>query len=255
MPSIGSGILGDHLVQEFDAAKANYGVVSDHPELINLNYSFNSTNPDWQHINSVAYNEELDQILISSPFFNEIYIIDHSTTTAEAASHSGGDAGKGGDILWRWGNPEAYGMGDSTDQKLFFQHDAHWIPNGFREGNNILVFNNGRGRVPVEYSSVDILAPTVLADGNYVLAADDTYLPVDAEYSYSAPVQTDFYSRIISSAQMLPNGNILIDEGNQGHVFEIDSMDNLVWDYVIPVVQDSVLCQEDTVPGNPKHYV
>ena len=71
---------------------------------------------DWMHANAVDYNEDLDQIMISAREFNEVWIIDHSTSTAEAASHSGGMYGKGGDLLYRWGNPEAYGRGDSTDR-------------------------------------------------------------------------------------------------------------------------------------------
>ena len=49
--------LWDHLIQDFDPAKNNYGVVADHPEKVNINY-FSKTPliGDWVHLNSVAYN-------------------------------------------------------------------------------------------------------------------------------------------------------------------------------------------------------
>ena len=85
---------------------------------------------DWTHVNAVCYNPELDQIMLSVHSFSEVWIIDHSTTTEEAASHSGGRRGKGGDLLYRWGNPRAYRSGTRADQRLFAQHDAHWIAQG-----------------------------------------------------------------------------------------------------------------------------
>lgn len=85
---------------------ANYQTsIVNHPELLNINYL---TQKDWLHCNGVDYNPILDQVVISSHNTNEWYVIDHSTTTAQAASHSGGNSGKGGDFLYRWGNPAAY---------------------------------------------------------------------------------------------------------------------------------------------------
>jgi len=239
----------DHIVQDFDNTKPNFGVIADHPELFNLNFDKGNGAADWQHFNSIDYNESLDQILISSPAWNEVYIIDHSTTTSEASSHAGGNSGKGGDILWRWGNPAQYEAGDSNDIQLFFQHDAHWIPSGYPHGDKIILFNNGKDRVPDEYSTVEIIQPSILPNGDYEIGANNQFLPVSSDYTYTAPNPTDFYSRIISSADMLPNGNIIIDEGTSGHFFEIDSLENIVWDYVNPVVADSILAQEQVIPG------
>src|SRR5262249_33233724 len=101
---------------------------------------------DWAHVNAVAYDARLDQIMLSPREFNEVWIIDHSTTRAEAAGHQGGRHGKGGDILYRWGNPRAYRAGTAQDQKLFLQHDTHWIPAGLPGAGNLLVFSNGGGR-------------------------------------------------------------------------------------------------------------
>ena len=86
--------------------------------------------PDWTHVNAVAYNAELDQIVISVHAFSEIWIIDHSTTRPRPPATPGA-LGQGGDLLYRWGNPRAYRAGTKADQKLFSQHNAHWIPRGF----------------------------------------------------------------------------------------------------------------------------
>ena len=51
---------------------------------------------DLFHTNAIAYNADLDQIALSVRQYNEIWIIDHSTTSEEAAGSSGGRWGRGG---------------------------------------------------------------------------------------------------------------------------------------------------------------
>jgi hypothetical protein len=43
-----------------------------------------------------------------------------------------------------------------------------------------------------------------------------------------------FYSSFVSSAQRLPNGNTLIDEGMDGPFFQITPDGDIVWEYVLP---------------------
>ena len=236
----------DHLIQDFDAAKPHYGVVAEHPELIDLNFSSNNQ-PDWQHINAVDYNPQLDQIMLSvHNNFNEIWIIDHSTTTAEAASHSGGKYGKGGDLLYRWGNPRAYRAGMTADQKLSGQHDAQWIEAGSPGAGNILIFNNGSTR---RYSSVDEIVPPVEASGNYTRASGAAFGPSAAAWSYVAPTPTNFYAMNISGAQRLPNGNTLICDGPHGNFFEVTVAKDMVWQYINPVVASGPMTQGDPIPS------
>lgn len=225
----------DHLIQDFDSTKANFGVVEDHPERIDINYDNNDGKADWLHINSIDYNESLDQILLSVPFFNEIWIIDHSTTTLEASTTIGGNCNKGGDLLFRWGNPETYGEGDSNDLKLFFQHDAHWIDDHLVDGVNldygkIAVFNN---RVEGFYSSVNIINPTFQSSTNSY-AFSTTFLPHSFDWTYVHPDSSELYSIGLGGLQRLPNGNTLINSGRPGYIFEIDDNQNIVWEYENP---------------------
>ena len=235
----------DHLIQDYDSSKVNYGVVSDHPELVNLNYpSGPNTSGDWLHINAVDYNAELDQIILSVHHFGEIWIIDHSTTTIEAASHTGGNSGKGGDLLYRWGNPQAYIGGNSNERIFFGQHDARWI----EDGSQIMVFNNGSGRPGGSYSSIDVITQPIGEDNLYVLDSNGIYEPDTLSWQYTATPLGDLFAANISGAHRLENGNTLICDGPRGHYFEVDSAGSLVWDYVNPVVNTGPLYQGQEIP-------
>uniref|UniRef100_A0A7C4G9T3 Arylsulfotransferase (ASST) n=1 Tax=candidate division WOR-3 bacterium TaxID=2052148 RepID=A0A7C4G9T3_UNCW3 len=240
----------DHLIQDYDYAKPNYGDPGAHPELIDINYVSNPVNPraDWMHTNTVAYNPELDQIIISVREWNEIWIIDHSTTTEEARGHTGGRYGKGGDLLYRWGNPRAYRRGTEADQKLFGQHDVQWIPAGLPGEGNILVFNNGPGRAVPPFSTIEELALPQDSAGFYHLGPDSAYGPESPVWTYQAPNPPDFYSGLISGCQRLPNGNTLICSGETGTFFEVTESGTEVWRYINPVSSNGPMQQGSSIP-------
>jgi len=223
----------DHIIQDYDPTKANYGVVADHPELIDINFlGMGGFGADWNHINSIDYNEEFDQIILSVRNFGEIWVIDHSTTPEEATGHTGGNAGEGGDLLYRWGNPQTYRAGDASDQKFFGQHDAQWIDSECPGAGNILVFNNGVKRPGGEYSSVDEFVPPVDEHGTYAYTPGFAYEPDQQVWIYTADNPLEFISDYISGVQRLPNGNTLICDGANGIFFEVTAEKKIVWLYV-----------------------
>jgi hypothetical protein len=213
----------DHLIQDYDSTKDNYGVVADHPELVDINYP-TSSQQDLMHTNSIDYNAEFDQIVISVRYYSEIWVIDHSTTTEEAAGHTGGNSGKGGDLLYRWGNPQAYDRGTSADRKLFEQHDTNWVDDGYPGAGDILIFNNGVGR---GYSTVDEIVPPVDGSGNYYLAPGAAYGPTIQTWIYNP--SPSFYSSHLSGATRLANGDTLICNGETGKVWEVTLQEATVW--------------------------
>jgi len=261
----------DHLIQDRDPKLRNYGKPDQHPERVYINGDFGrrmdseaeiarlkalgyiadsphtggqptldpTRNKDWNHANSISYNPDLDQIAMSVLRFSEIWIIDHSTTTEEAAGRSGGNGGKGGDLLYRWGNPQTYlGRGFAQRQQLFSQHDARWIPNGWPGVGNLIVFNNGRGRFDGGYSSVDEIRLPKNSRGTY--GTTGANLPAEAEvvWSFSGSENERFYSSHISGAERLPNGNTLICVGIQGRIFEVNRQGKTVWDYLNPISEE-----------------
>lgn len=230
--------LWDHLIQDHDRTKKNYGEVAKHPELVDINFLGVKDQADWNHLNAMDYNEELDQIVLSSREFGEFWVIDHSATTAEAAGHKGGKAGKGGDILYRWGNPQSYRQGTGDDQKLFGQHDVQWIKPGLPGAGRLLVFNNGDKRPAGAYSSIEELVAPLDGQTAYALQDDGKYGPDGAVWTYAD--KDAFYSQYISGMQRLPNGNTLVCDGGHGEFFEVNQANQVVWRYKNPFFIDEV---------------
>lgn len=254
--------IWDHLIQDFDSTKANFGSPADHPELLDFNMgkpipeaitedsldilraagkgernlTTGNKGADIYHFNSINYNAELDQIVLSSPTLNEIFIIDHSTTTEEAAGHSGGRSGHGGDFLFRWGNPKNYHQGDTTDQQLHGQHDARWIEKDKPGAGNITVFNNNNPLGPdsLDYSSILEINPAVDKDQNYVIMDNNRFGPEDPYWHYISKDTISFFSSFISGAHRMYNGNTFINEGARGRLFEVTTDGDIVWEYLIP---------------------
>ena len=234
----------DHLVQDFDNTKANYGDPAIHPELIDFNFTLDG-NKDWIHANGIDYNQQLDQIIISAHSFNEIWVIDHGTTTAQSRSHTGGKQNKGGDLLYRWGNPMTYRQGTSADTKLLAQHNPHWVPQGLPQQGRIMYFNNGPNRF---YSSIETIETPVNADGSYNLTTN-AFGPASPSFAYTGTPQTSFFSRIMGSGQFLPNGNLFIGSSLQGITWEISPTNQILWEYKSPITPTGIVGR-DYFPTN-----
>jgi len=258
----------DHLIQDRDPRLRSFGKVEEHPELVNINgdsghrresdeelsqlralgYIVDSPSAtdrqndsanqksDWNHANSVSFNPGLDQIALSVLRFSEIWIIDHSTTTEEAAGHSGGTGGRGGDLLYRYGNPQTYlGAGFADQQRLFNQHDARWIPDGWPGAGNLTVFNNGRGRPDGEYSSVDEIRLPRNGHGRFESKDGASFAAAEQVWSFAGSNTARIFSEHISGAERLPNGNTLVCIGEHGRIFEITPKFEIVWDFINPI--------------------
>lgn len=219
--------LWDHLVQDGNAESPNFGKPSDHPRRVDVNYVLDDR-ADWIHMNAVDYHAGWDQIMMSPRYFDELWFIDHSTTTEEAATSQGGRYGHGGDLLYRMGNPMAYGQGQLGDKILFGQHNCMWIPEGFPGAGRVTIFNNGTSAPRTGYSSVDEFRLPVDDSGNYRLAASGAFEAPEAVWSYSRG--EEMFSFRISGAERLASGNTLICSGDQPWILEVTPDKRVVWE-------------------------
>jgi hypothetical protein len=93
------------------------------------------------HANGFDYNDGKDVIYLRINFVNEIWVIDHSTTSAEAVTNSGVNYGRGGNILYRYGNPLAYDniVGEVRGDRNQF---PNLLQNGVPDKGNMLLYDN-----------------------------------------------------------------------------------------------------------------
>jgi len=273
--------MWDHMIQNFDENMPNYGDPAEHPELIDINLgeplkriteeelagrkavgfaastaTVDNEGSDMYHCNAIAYNAELDQIAISSPGMNEIFIIDHSTNAAESSGHAGGKYSHGGDLLYRWGNPQNYGRGTEDDEVLHEQHDVQWIPAGSPGAGHLTIFNNTAGGGPHGPHSAAIeIIPPMNDDGSYQTPASGPFGPAETVWEYKAPEPSTMFAPFISSVERLTNGNTLISVGPQGRFFEVTPENEIVWEYWMPYYGDIRIADGTTAqPIGPFHY-
>jgi len=156
--------------------------------------------------------------------------------------HPDGDW-KSGDIVWRVGPHYSPSKPEHKLGQIIGPHMTHMIPKGLPGAGNILVFDNG-GRagygsllpgLPGHY-------PSTWSDYSRVIEFNPKTLKIVWQYKCPQPRYDDegnllerkFYSRLISGAQRLKNGNTLITEGSNGRVFEVTRKGKIVWEYISP---------------------
>lgn len=241
----------DHLIQDFDQSKENYGVISDRPRRIDINRFINGGSADWLHVNSIDYHPSLDHIMLSVPFLDEIWVIDHSTSTEQAKGSFGGKSNHGGDLIYRIGNNYNFKRGDSSDQILFFQHDAHWALDHLSpvhpDYGKIVCFNN---RVSDTYSTVEKWRSSWdMYNVDYDMQMG-VWPPTELTETISHPQKEKIYSSGLSSAQILPNGNTLVCAGRTGYLVELTSANEVVWEYKVPLRRGQPVAQGEMLNLN-----
>ncbi len=209
----------DHLVQDEDNLLDNFGIISDFPEKVNINYEDPHKTGDYKgdifHANALEYDAENDLIYLSVNYFSEVWVIDHSTSQTEVSTSVGGNYGKGGDLVYRFGNPEAY---NNIGERLFFHnHNPNLVPGG----NSLLVYSNGLPELDPHSTVYELEIPAKFE----LKANQENKLAV--KWSFN---DQDLFSAKVSGAYRLPNGNTLITQGTFGF-WEVTESKEVVWKF------------------------
>jgi len=220
----------DHMVQDVDPAKPNFGEIGPGCRKLDLNRTI---------YKDFFFCMGQLQIMLSSALHEELWIIDHSRSTEETR-------GEAGDLLYRWGNPASHKAGPESDKTLFWQHDIHWIPDDVPHEGDVMVFNNGARRdadgqtdfdekiMSYGASQSDILElkMPVDDDGNWTWDHDDKHNGAKVVWSYNSDQDKDWYSPFMSGARRRTNGNTVAGLGRNKAIREVTPDGEAVLDYV-----------------------
>jgi hypothetical protein len=201
---------------------------------------------DWLHINSMSYvgpNQWYDNgderfhpenIIFSARNANIIAIIDRT-----------------GAIVWRMGPDYRDSKALTELGQISAQHHPHIIPKGLPGEGNMMVFDNG-GTSGYGATSPGAIDGTNIVTRYYSRVVEVNPVTFEKVWEYSIPGNASFlfFSRNVSSAQRLPNGNTLITEGADGRLFEVTAENEIVWEYVLPYFNNSA----NPVPATYRAY-
>ena len=137
----------------------------------------------------------------------------------------------GGDLLYRWGNPQAYRAGKKADRQLFAPHGAHWIPPAAPAPAMpwFSITAWAARKVTFRRSTKSSFPSTPVVHTSRHRRPTGR---ISRRWSYTAPDKPSFYARLLSSAQRLPNGNTLICHGETGAIFEVAPDKKIVWEHL-----------------------
>ena len=163
------------------------------------------------------YDSENDVIYLSVNYYDEIWVIDHSTTLTESQGSNGGNYNKGGDLIYRFGNPNTY---NSLGNKIFDKnHFPNLLEDNVEGDGNVLVYVNGN-------STEQSIIYELEMPNNFNLLSNNNNEP-NIVWSYS---NVDLFSGKLCGAIRLSNGNTLITESDYG-LWEVTPQGNIVWKY------------------------
>lgn len=196
---------------------------------------------DWLHINCMSYLGPNKRYNEGDERFHPENIIFDSREANFLAIISK----KTGRIVWKigpnWDDENIKHIG-----YIIGPHHTHLIPEGLPGEGNILVFDNGGwGGYGIPNTVSEDGTKNVWRDYSRVLEINPVTLEIVWQFtpeSIRAGIPTDaskFYSPYVSSAQRLPNGNTLIDEGSNGRLIEVTYEKEIVWEWISPYFSNS----------------
>ena len=231
----------DHMVQDFDPEKDNYGNVADNPDKIDINFRFpiernsHRASADFGHANKVTYYEEggKGRVILNLRVFGEFFVIDYDSKK----------------IIDRWGNPCSSKRGEcpsymnNGEQQLFGPHASNRVAEDSPGAGNMVIWDNGWMRpasisIPGGFAGIQSRALEVdlKREGREPFSTS----PADIVWQYMG--NSSMYSAFVGDARRLPNGNTLMSSSIEGHFLEVTPEGEIVWEYVVPLNGDSYLC-------------
>jgi hypothetical protein len=115
-----------------------------------------------------------------------------------------------GNIDWRWGG----------FLKLAHPHDVSWV-----DDKSVMVLGCGGHVAGFDVSNSEILQISMETN--------------DIVWQYMETWRLHFYTSCKGGFQRLPNGNVLICEGDTGRIFEVVESGEIVWEFVNPFYHPS----------------
>lgn len=210
----------DHIVQDVTPGHSTYGDPGVLRHKIDLFYNYQSTyhefiaKGDIMHANGITYLADQDLIAMSINFYNEVWFIDHSTSIEQAKGSSGGRLERGGDLVYRFGNPETYK--ETTARVFDFNHHPSFVSKDGKLHLLILNNNNTEGRS----KAMEFELPEI---------TNSTSIGAVPKLVFEYSNEELFFPRV-GGAVRLPNGNTLICEGDFGY-WEVNDSGQLLWKY------------------------